>query len=248
MTLRLAHRGDHATRRAGGARLENTLEALVAAAERPDCDGVEFDVRLSADGVPVLHHDATLERILGIPRAVAETSTAHLEELRVATLSDVLAALPRRSFLDVEIKVPIGLSGVEVLASARGPDLRRAVISSFDAAALRQIHHLAPRWPIWLNAGDLSEETIDLALELECMAVSVQWRSIDRRSIARARAAGLDVAAWTVTRRPTYRRLVGLGVVAICAEGAALEEGSLDAAVSGRIGGRRRAAPDGRVA
>jgi hypothetical protein len=37
------------------------------------------------------------------------------------------------------------------------------------------------------------------------------------------RAAGLDLAAWTVRRRPTFERLAKLGVVAICVEGAALD-------------------------
>jgi glycerophosphoryl diester phosphodiesterase len=41
--------------------------------------------------------------------------------------------------------------------------------------------------------------------------------------MARARDAGLEVAAWTVRRRATYRRLERLGVVAICAEAAALD-------------------------
>jgi glycerophosphoryl diester phosphodiesterase len=42
-------------------------------------------------------------------------------------------------------------------------------------------------------------------------------------SLALAAAAGLEVAAWTVRRRPTYERLARLGVVAICVEGAALD-------------------------
>jgi glycerophosphoryl diester phosphodiesterase len=246
MTLRLGHRGDHTARHGAAEHLENTLGALLAAAQRPDCDGVEFDVRLSADGVPVLHHDESLERVHGLPVAVAATPARTLEELGVARLEDVLAALPRRSFIDVEIKVPIGRAGVEVLAAARGPELRRAVVSSFAADALRQMRHLAPTWPLWLNAEDLSAATIGLASRLDCVAISVDWRAIDPGSMARARAAGLDVAAWTVTRRPTYRRLVGLGVVAICAEGPALASGSEGA--RDRTARDPSVAADGRVA
>ena len=62
-----------------------------------------------------------------------------------------------------------------------------------------------------------------LAVELGCRAVAVDWRSIDARSVAMARAAGLDVAAWTVRRRPTFDRLARLGVVAVCVEAAALD-------------------------
>jgi glycerophosphoryl diester phosphodiesterase len=46
---------------------------------------------------------------------------------------------------------------------------------------------------------------------------------IDKRSAARVRDAGLDLVAWTVRRRPTYRRLAYLGIAAICAEGNALD-------------------------
>ena len=47
--------------------------------------------------------------------------------------------------------------------------------------------------------------------------------AIDRRGVDAARAAGLDVAAWTVRRRPTFDRLARLGVVAVCVEGRALD-------------------------
>ena len=42
-------------------------------------------------------------------------------------------------------------------------------------------------------------------------------------SIAQARAAGLEVAAWTVRRRSTFDRLSRLGVIAVCVEAAALD-------------------------
>ena len=61
------------------------------------------------------------------------------------------------------------------------------------------------------------------ALGLGCRAVVVEWRALDRRSVRLAQAAGLDVAAYTVRRRPTYERLEGLGVVAICVEAQALD-------------------------
>jgi glycerophosphoryl diester phosphodiesterase len=41
--------------------------------------------------------------------------------------------------------------------------------------------------------------------------------------VAEARAAGLDIVAWTVRRRPTFDRLARLGVKAICVEAAALD-------------------------
>jgi glycerophosphoryl diester phosphodiesterase len=215
--LRLAHRGDW--RRAP----ENTIPALLAALEVPGCDGVEFDVRLSADGVPVLLHDETLERVQRRPEAVDGLRARVLADLGVPTLASVLAALPHRAFLDVELKGRHDRAVVEVLAAGRGPGLVNAVVSSFDVSTLKRIAGLVPLWPRWLNAHDLEPATIETATDLECRAISVEWHAIDRESLARARAAGLEVAAWTVRRRATAARLARLGLVATCVEAAALD-------------------------
>jgi glycerophosphoryl diester phosphodiesterase len=216
-TLRLAHRGDHRHER------ENTIAAFLAALDAPACDGLEFDLRLSRDGVPVVIHDETPARVHGVTGAVADLSANELDRLGVPTLEDVLAAVPRRAFLDIELKVPIGRIILEVLAAGRGPNLTNAVVSSFNGEALRRFRGLAPLWPSWLNTEDLAPATVRRALELECTGISADWRAIDDASAARVAKAGLELAAWTVTRRPTYARLVELGVVAICAEGHALD-------------------------
>jgi glycerophosphoryl diester phosphodiesterase len=215
--LRLAHRGDW--RRAP----ENTLPALLAALKVPACGGLEFDVRLSADGVPVLLHDETLQRVQGRPEPVREMKATALEDLGVPSLADALAAVPHRAFLDVELKGRHDRAVVEVLAAGRGPGLVNAVVSSFETATLERVAGLVPFWPRWLNARDLEAETIAIATELECQAISVEWHAIDTASLARARAAGLAVAAWTVRRRATADRLARLGLVATCVEGAALD-------------------------
>jgi glycerophosphoryl diester phosphodiesterase len=215
--LRLAHRGDwrHAA--------ENTLPALLAALKAPACDGLEFDVRLSADGVPVLLHDETLARVQRRPEPVSELSARALEDLGVPSLADVLAAIPHRAFLDVELKDRHDRAVVEVLAAGRGPGLVNAVVSSFQPETLERVAGLVPTWPRWLVARDLEPETIATATDLECRAISVEWHAIDPGSMARARAAGLGVAAWTVRRRPTAARVDRLGVVATIAEGAVLD-------------------------
>ena len=216
-TLRLAHRGDH--RRAP----ENSLAALLAALQVPGCDGVEFDVRASSDGIPVLLHDATLERVQGRPEAVGQLTADELEPLGIPRLAAVLAALPRRAFLDIELKEPFGLPLIEVLAAGRGPDILNAVISAFDPATIGRIRDLVPGWPCWLNTLDLEPATIVTAAELGCLGISAEWPAVDSPGVSAARAAGLSVAAWTVTERSDYTRLVQLGVAAICVEGEALD-------------------------
>ena len=218
--LRLAHRGDW--RRAP----ENTLPALLAALAVPGCDGLEFDVQLCGDGQPILLHDETLARVQGRPDRARDLTAAELTRHGVPTLADVLAAVPRDAFLDVELKGDpgVGIGAVAaVLEAGRGAALDRTAISSFEPAALRAIARARPDWPRWLNAIDLSADTIALATALGCVAISVDWRAITPATAAAAREAGLELAAWTVRRRATAARLDRLGVIAQCVEAAALE-------------------------
>src|SRR5258706_10746745 len=120
MVLRLAHRGDW--RRAP----ENTIAAFLAALAVPGCDGLEFDVRAAADGVPVVIHDETLARVQGVAARVDQLTAEGLERHGVPTLEAVLAAVPRRAFLDVELKGDPGRGAVDVLPAGRGPRLERA--------------------------------------------------------------------------------------------------------------------------
>jgi glycerophosphoryl diester phosphodiesterase len=123
----------------------------------------------------------------------------------------------------VELKSDPGRAIVEVLAAGRGADLHAAVVSSFDRDTLERVAGLAPAWPRWLNTDDLQPASIAAAVELGCSGIAAQWRAIDARSAALVHAAGLDLAAWTVTRRPTFARLARLGVMAVCVEAAALD-------------------------
>ena len=215
--LRLAHRGDW--RQAP----ENTLPAFLAALAIPGCDGLEFDVRAALGGVAVCYHDETLTRVHGVDRAVAAMTVDELEAHGVPTLESVLSRLPRRAFLDVELKGDPGRGAFEALVAGRGPGLERAVVSSFEPAALERIGGLAPPWPRWLNTVDAESATVALAVELGCRGMSVEWHALDRAALARARDAGLEIASWTVRTRSTFARLERIGVSAICVEAAALD-------------------------
>jgi glycerophosphoryl diester phosphodiesterase len=215
--LRLAHRGDwrHAP--------ENSIAALATALAVPGCDGVEFDVRLSAEGVPVLVHDESLERVHGRHVPVDSLRARELEDLGIPSLADALAVIPHKAMINVDLKGRHDRAVVEILAAGRGPGLVNGVVSSFIPETLERIAGLAPAWPRWLNAWDMSSATIQQAVDLECQVLSVDFHVIDRGSVAAVRAAGLDVAAWTVRRRTTYGRLQRLGVIAACVEAAALD-------------------------
>jgi len=222
--LRLAHRGDWRVAP------ENTLEAMRAALAIPACDGLEFDVRASADGVAVLLHDATLDRVFGVRAVCDELSESELARLGVATLESVLTLANARGggpvpFLDIELKAVVP-DALPIIESARGePDggLRRAVVSTFYPDVMAWLIRERPTWPRWANVMDLEPATIEAVIDLGCQGLACNWRAIDGRGLARAEQADLAVAAWTVRRRRTVNRLERLGVVAIAAEAAALD-------------------------
>jgi glycerophosphoryl diester phosphodiesterase len=215
--LRLAHRGDWR------AAPENTLHALAAAMRVPGCDGVEFDVRLSRDGVPVLLHDASLARVQHRPERVDQLDAGVLEAAGIPRLATVLETLPG-AWMDVELKGDDhGEAVAAVLRASRGEAPRDAVVSSFEGPTLAAMAERLPGWARWLNAEDLSPATLSLAVGLGCRGVSVLWGAITPASVRRARDAGLEVAAWTVRRRETFERLARLGVVACCVEDEALD-------------------------
>ena len=130
---------------------ENTLAAIngaLAAGVR----AVEFDVQLSRDGVPIVIHDATLQRTAGLPDTVMETDWSRLSAVRVgddrsvplSSLADVATALvdwPQARFF-VELKSEsisaFGTSeAVAAVLDAVAPILPRVILTSFDAQALR---------------------------------------------------------------------------------------------------------------
>jgi glycerophosphoryl diester phosphodiesterase len=213
--LRLAHRGDWRVAP------ENSVAAMAAALANPACGGLEFDVRTSADGVPVLNHDATLERVHGRPEAVAGLPAAELRAIGLATLEDVLAIVPPDAFLDIELKSLPGPGASELIERFRGRDGEMTIVSSFDPEVLSAVSHW--RWPRWGNSPILDAGIIELARELGCAGLAVDWHAIRSEDALAVREAGLTLAAWTVRDRATFERLEGLGVAAMCVEAEALD-------------------------
>lgn len=100
----IAHRGAH--NNAQGI-IENTLAAFNLAKEL-GCWGIEFDVRVTADKVLVVNHDATLKRLWGHDRAIVNMSFDELRALvpDVPTLNEVVAAYGDSMHLFIELKTP----------------------------------------------------------------------------------------------------------------------------------------------
>jgi glycerophosphoryl diester phosphodiesterase len=213
--LLYAHRGS------SGVAPENTLLAF-ARAVADGADGVELDVRATADGVPVVLHDRDLGRTTDGAGRVDELSLAELKRFdagtgeRVPTLAEVLDLLAGRLRLDLELKQ----RGIEraVLAVLGGHPEADWAISSFDWGALRRVRDLAPSadlWPIAIDAGD---DLFATARELEASAVALPADVITAEVAARCAGERLRVMAWPVNDAVEARRLRELGVAALCTD------------------------------
>lgn len=208
--LILGHRG------ASGAAPENTLRAFALAAEA-GADGIELDVQPSADGVPVIMHDETVERTTDGRGRVADLTYAALAALdagageRVPTLEEALTLARGRLFVDIEIKDP-GIEPAVAALVARLEMAEQVAVSSFYPASLAGMRAAAPHLARWLLSVDWSPEVLATALELGAAGVAPHHPRIDDELVATARARGLAVVAWTVNAEPDLRRLLALGV------------------------------------
>ena len=152
----IAHRGYHDLRRG---RPENTLASFAAAVEARYA--IECDLHISADGVPVVFHDDTLERLTGTSGYVRDLTTAELGEVRVAgtgegipRLDELLSLVAGRVPLIIELKhVPgrdfgLAVEAVDQLKRYPGP----AALMSFDPKLISEVRSADPNLPRGLTA------------------------------------------------------------------------------------------------
>lgn len=212
-----AHRG--ASRKAP----ENTMSAF-RAAELAGADGIELDVHLSRDGVPVVLHDETLDRTTSGHGPVARRTLRELRRLDAGrwfspafageplpTLEEVFIWAKDRLRLNVEIKSPAAAEGVRLLLD-RYPRIR-VLVSSFDHGALERLRGDAPELPL----GFLSDSFFwRRALERggTCGAESFHPRfdTVSAPLVRGCRSRGMLVHAWTVDDPALLRRLRRRGV------------------------------------
>ena len=223
--LILGHRG------ASSELHENTLEAFVRAAELGG-DGVELDVRRTADGAMVVHHDAAL--IDG--RAIVELDEFGLP-LYIPNLRAALEACAGK-FVNIEIKnVPIDpdwdpdetvAAGVAALVREMGI-AGNVVVSSFGLAAIDAVRAIDPSIPTgWLTISAYDQlRALDTAVEHGHSALHPHYTVVTEELVNAARAAHVDINTWTVDDPAEMKRLADLGVNAIITNDVALAVATL---------------------
>ena len=219
----IAHRG------AGKLAPENTLAAFRVGAGQ-GYRAFECDVKLSADGVPFLLHDSTLDRTTP-ERGIAGTRPwAELSQLDagswhsrayagepIPTLDAIAAFCLRNGHaLNIEIKPTEGQevqTGTVVAHAAARLWAGQAVpplFSSFQAESLAAAQAAEPQVPRALLLESLRDSWFDEALALGCVAVVTDHRLMDATVIARLHTAGLRALVYTVNETAELKRLLGL--------------------------------------
>lgn len=131
-----------------GDRIENRIAAFREALVR-GADGIECDLQLTADGVPVVVHDGDLMRVTGTSGEVRKSTAAQLRDLGLPCLEDLLQELPPHAILNLEIKemrlASSGLEAAVVDSVARYGAQSRVVYSSFSPFAIARLRQLDPR-------------------------------------------------------------------------------------------------------
>ena len=218
---------------------ENTLVAM-REAYKTGADGVELDIHLTADRKVILSHDETTSRTTGgTSMVIAETSASALQKLDVGSwknakfagekmplLEEMLAELPKGVRAFVEFKSG-GDGAVEVRDVVEKSGKRGQVtFISFGLDTITEVKRTMPDRPAyWLRGTEKDKETgkviphgpelIRQAKERGLDGLDLNYGGITAEFVKEAKAAGLEVHAWTVNNADEAARLRDIGVDSI---------------------------------
>jgi glycerophosphoryl diester phosphodiesterase len=233
---RVAHRGYSAVAP------ENTLPAL-AAGVRAGATLIEFDVRTTADGVPVVIHDRTVDRTTGGTGHVWELTLDEISALdagswfspayagiRIPLLREVIDLLRPHAVgvtrdaappieLLLEIKPPATPEQVKVILGqvTEAGLLDRTVVQSFDPDVVRLAGEVAPDVRLGLLRHGFDDEQVRVAQEVRLSYVNPNLRAVlaDPPTVAALAEAGVGVMPWTPNDMSLWPALVEAGVAGL---------------------------------
>ena len=223
--LVFAHRG------ASAHAPENTLAAFELALAH-GANGVELDVKLSADGEVVVIHDATIDRTTGEKGHVSKLTLAALRELdagsffseefrgeKIPTLAEVFETIGRRTLINVELTNYStrndGLANKVCDLVKRFGLEERILFSSFLSSNLERTRGLLPDVPRGLLAlgGWMGWWARSFGFNFgDYQALHPNLDDVTPQQVARVHRLKRRVLVWTVNTSDDMRRLISWGV------------------------------------
>ncbi|MFD7112723.1 glycerophosphodiester phosphodiesterase [Streptomyces microflavus] len=206
----VGHRGDPYRAR------ENTLPSIRSALDR-GADAVEIDARVTRDGVPVLLHDATLERLWGQDRRVDRLTHQEVLELTgggVPTLAEALAAAGEHRVM-VDLPGSTDASVKKIVGTVRECGAGDRAYYCASADAMLRVRAADPAAEIALTWTTLAPPRPVLLEAVKPRWLNYRFGLVSRELADRAHRDGLLVSAWTADTKRTMRRLIERGVDSI---------------------------------
>jgi glycerophosphoryl diester phosphodiesterase len=219
-----AHRG------ASARQPENTIAAFTAAMG-PAVDGIELDVQLSSDGVPVVIHDEKVDRTHAGTGWVASHTLAQLQAMksllkknpdqsitRIPTLAEVLDLLAAgQQLINLELKnsvKPYKTLEAKVLQQVAERKLGdRVVLSSFNHYSLQRLREKGWSGELAAIHDGMLREPWRYFRELDVQAVHPTRHVLMVPGyVTRAHRAGFKLRVWTVNKAVQRHRCERLGV------------------------------------
>ena len=230
LPLIIGHRG------ASAVAPENTMAAFREAIA-VGADGIEFDVRLTRDGVPVVIHDSTLRRTGGVSQRVADLTETELKKIDVGRwfktgsfagegipslkeLLELFETNDRSLYLEMKCHSPAEYRPLAE-ACCRLIDQysfrERVVVECFQLPALEVLKEIDPdiKTAALFDRVLTQQSAITRATEIGAMAIALHHRLARGELVKRAKQAGLHVAAWTIDDPIWIDRARAIGIDAL---------------------------------
>ncbi len=195
---------------------ENTIAAFEAAIVA-GADGIEFDVRLASDGVPVVIHDETLYRTHRVRQRVADSSVDQLNEFNVPSLAEVFDLFAsNKLLLYLEMKGKEIQLADECCRLVEHYSLKdRVIFECFEHSALQTIKNIDSTLRTAALFQPPASFIVKRALGIEANEIALHHRLTNKRTVEGARLADLNVVIWTVDDPAWIKRAQELGIHAL---------------------------------
>ena len=190
---------------------ENTIASFKKAIEM-GVDMIELDVHLSSDLVPMVIHDATVNRTTSATGNVADFSAKKLQELGIPSLSAVFELVQNSCSINIEIKVYNATQPVLDVLQSSSFDVEKIIISSFDWHVLQEIRFQKDT----IKLGVLTETDISLAIGfaafIKAFAIHPYYHLLTIQNVEKIKEKGLKLYTWTVNEPEDITFVKQLGV------------------------------------
>lgn len=219
----IAHRGW------SGVAPENTLASIRMALEHPNIDGIEFDVQLTKDQIPVVIHDYSLGRTTNGTGWVKDHTFAELRSLdaggwfnkqfvgeTIPSLEEVLIANREKKWLNIELKQMVAskeqVLEEKVIRLIEQYDMEEhVIITSFQHQSVYHVKRLAPRLQVGPLIYGMPLLLHEQAQHIGADVLSLAYPYLTQEIVDQARDWGFHIIAWTIDDPEHMRQVAEFG-------------------------------------